>query len=205
MPPKPKCTREDIIKAAFDMTREKGIESVAARELGKRLGTSATPIFTHFKNMHEVAVEVRRLAIQEYNKFISEALNYTPVFKQYVIQLIEFAKKEPKLFQVIYMRESNESQRFDDIFYELGDSVDICIEVIQRDYGLTRDDAYKLFRQVWMHTFSICVFEANNIYHFSNDEISELLSMQFQGILMLVKSGNYKMVSTHKKGDGETL
>ena len=56
-----------------------------------------------------------------------------------------------------------------------------------------------------MHTFSICVFEANNIYHFSNDEISELLSMQFQGILMLVKSGNYKMVSTHKKGDGETL
>ena len=152
-----------------------------------------------------MAVEVRRLAIQEYNKFISEALNYTPVFKQYVIQLIEFAKKEPKLFQVIYMQESNESQRFDDIFYELGDSVDICIEVIQRDYGLTRDDAYKLFRQVWMHTFSICVFEANNIYHFSNDEISELLSMQFQGILMLVKSGNYKMVSTHKKGDGETL
>ena len=56
-----------------------------------------------------------------------------------------------------------------------------------------------------MQTFSICVLAANNICHFSNDEISELLSMQFQGILMLVKSGNYKIVSTHKKGDDETL
>ena len=28
MPPKPKCTREEIVKAAFDMTRESGIESV---------------------------------------------------------------------------------------------------------------------------------------------------------------------------------
>ena len=205
MPPKSKCTREDIVNAAFDMTRENGIESVAARELGKRLGTSATPIFTHFKNMHEVQVEVRRLAIQEYNKYIADSLNYTPAFKQYGIRMIEFAKKEPKLFQVIYMQEHDESQGFDDIFNELGDSVDSCIKVIQEDYELTKDEAYKLFRQVWMYTFSICVLEANNICQFSNDEISELLSMQFQGILMLVKSGKYINTLTHKKGDSELL
>ena len=54
MPPKPKCTKEEVIQAAFVIARERGIEAVAARELGKRLGTSATPIFTLFKNMKEV-------------------------------------------------------------------------------------------------------------------------------------------------------
>ena len=34
MPPKTKFTREEIIQAAFEMAREKGIESVVARELG---------------------------------------------------------------------------------------------------------------------------------------------------------------------------
>ena len=69
MPPRPKCTKEEIVKAAFEMTREKGIEAVAARELGKRLGTSATPIFTHFRNMHEVELEVRKLAMREFEEY----------------------------------------------------------------------------------------------------------------------------------------
>ena len=38
MPPKAKYTREEIIEIAFQMARENGIESVVARELGKRWG-----------------------------------------------------------------------------------------------------------------------------------------------------------------------
>ena len=40
MPPKPKYTREEIVNAAFEMTREGGIQSVVARELGKKLGNA---------------------------------------------------------------------------------------------------------------------------------------------------------------------
>ena len=54
MPPKAKYTREEIIQKAFEMAREKGIDSVVARELGKELGTSSSPIFTAFKNMEEL-------------------------------------------------------------------------------------------------------------------------------------------------------
>ena len=54
MPPKKKFTREEIIQIAYEMAREKGIDAVVARELGKRMGTSSSPIFTAFKNMEEV-------------------------------------------------------------------------------------------------------------------------------------------------------
>lgn len=48
MPPKPKYTKEEIVQVAFEMARENGLESVVARELGKRLGISSTPIFLIF-------------------------------------------------------------------------------------------------------------------------------------------------------------
>ena len=40
MPPKFKFTREEIIQAALDLTRESGIAAVTARRLGAKLGSS---------------------------------------------------------------------------------------------------------------------------------------------------------------------
>ena len=54
MPPRPKYTKEEIVDAAFELTREKGIDSVVAREVGKRLNTSSSPIFTVWNSMEEL-------------------------------------------------------------------------------------------------------------------------------------------------------
>ena len=54
MPPKPKFTREEVAKTAFDIVKKEGLSALTARELGSRLGTSARPIFTLFKSMEEV-------------------------------------------------------------------------------------------------------------------------------------------------------
>jgi len=199
MPPKAKYTREEIIEIAFQMTRENGIESVVARELGKKLGTSSSPIFTAFKNMEELQLAVRDRAMQEFESFIKDALNYTPAFKYVGVKMVQFSMQEPKLFQLLYMKEHEESQRFEDLVYELGDTVEICIEVIQRDYALTKAEAELVFKQVWMHTFSICVLAANKVCHFKPEEISEMLSLEFQGTLMLIKSGRFQVVEISDK------
>ena len=52
MPPKPKFTKEEIVTAALNITREKGIDAVTAREIAAKLGSSARPIFTVFRNMN---------------------------------------------------------------------------------------------------------------------------------------------------------
>ena len=49
MPPKFKFTREEIIQAALDLTRESGIAAVTARGLGAKLGSSVKPIFSLFE------------------------------------------------------------------------------------------------------------------------------------------------------------
>ena len=199
MPPKAKYTREEIIEIAFQMARENGIESVVARELGKKLGTSSSPIFTAFKNMEELQLAVRDRAMQEFESFIKDALNYTPAFKYVGVKMIQFSMQEPKLFQLLYMKEHAETQSFDNLVNELGDTVDVCLDVMQKDYALTRAEAELLFQQVWLHTFGLCVLAANKVCHFTPEEISEMLSLEFQGTLMLIKSGRFQVVEVKDK------
>lgn len=194
MPPKPKYTREQIIDKALEMTRKKGIDSVVARELGKQLGTSSSPIFTAFKNMEELQGEVRKRAMKQFESYVSDAVNYTPAFKYVGMKMIEFAMREPKLFQLLYMREHNSSQTFAMLVEELGDTVGVCIDIMQRDYGLSREEAELLFQQTWLHTFGICVLVAGRVCTLSMEEISKMLSVEFQGTLMLIKSGTFQTI-----------
>ena len=200
MPPKAKYTREEIIQKAFEIARVNGIESVVARELGKALGTSSSPIFTAFKNMEEVHEAVRKLALSEFESYVRDALNYTPAFKFVGLKMIEFAMKEPKLFQLVYMREHDSSQTFSRLVEELGETADVCVEVMQKEYALDKGDAQLLFRQVWLQTFGICVLVAGKVCRFTPEEISEMLSIEFQGTLMLIKSGRFQTVPVNARG-----
>ena len=179
MPPKAKYTREEIIEVAFQLAREKGIDAVVAREVGKRLGTSSSPIFSAFKNMEELQMEVRQVALQEFEAYVSDALNFTPAFKYVGMKMIEFAMREPKLFQLVYMREHGDSQTFAMLVDELGETVDVCIRIMENDYALSREDAEMLFRQVWLHTFGICALLANSVCALTPEQISEMLSVEF--------------------------
>lgn len=192
MPPKAKYTREEIVKKAFEMTRENGIEAVVARELGKRLGTSSSPIFTAFKNMEELHAEVAKLALEEFETYISDALNYTPAFKYVGMKMIEFATNEPKLFKVVYMREHDRNHTYSDLIEDLGAPVGVCIDIMQKEYKLSRQEAEFVFKQEWLYTFGICVLVSGNVCYFTPEEKSNMLTAEFQGILMLVKSGKFK-------------
>ena len=130
--------------------------------------------------------------MREFEAYVHDAVNYTPAFKYVGMKMIEFAMKEPKLFQLLYMREHDGSQTYSKLFDELGDTVEVCIEIMQKDYVLSRQEAELLFRQVWLHTFGICVLVAGKVCQISPEEISEMLSLEFKGTLMLIKSGTFQ-------------
>ena len=189
MPPRPKFTREEIIAAALDLVSEKGLQALTSRDLGARLGSSARPIFTVFKNMEEVQREVCGAAMGRFEEFPEEPVPDAPAFKQFGMQMIRFAIEEPKLYQLLFMSENGAARSFDDIFATLGDNARVCVDVIQRDYGLTEDEAGMLFRQVWIYTFGIGALCAARVCRFSGEEIDELMRQNFTAMMMLIKSG----------------
>ena len=193
MPPKPKFTKEEIVAAALELVSEKGIEALTARELGVRLGSSARPIFTVFNSMEEVQAEVRVAALKRFESYAEKAVHYTPVFKQVGMQMILFAIEEPKLYQLVYMSENAGATDFDGIVDRLGDVVQLCVDVIQRDYSLSKNDAKALFEHVWIYTFGIGALCATGMCRFSQDEIIQMLGQDFMAMLFYAKSGRMNM------------
>lgn len=189
MPPKPKFTKEEIIAAALELVSEKGMGALTARDLGTRLGSSARPIFTVFRNMEEVQREVRAAALRRFEDYAGKAVDYTPAFKQFGMQMVLFANEEPKLFQLLFMTENARARSFDDILADLGEPAQVCIGLLETDYGLTRRDAMQLFQHVWIHTFGIGALCAARVCSFSEDEVSHMLTRDFTAMIMLLKSG----------------
>lgn len=202
MPPKPKFTKEEIVTAALELVSEKGIDALTARELGVRLGSSARPIFTVFNSMEEVQEEVRTAALKRFESYAEKAMHYTPVFKQVGVQMILFAMEEPKLYQLVYMSENADATDFESIVERLGDVAQLCVDVIQRDYGLSEKDAKALFEHVWIYTFGIGALCATGMCRFSQDEIIQMLGQDFMAMLFYAKSGRMNMPTPVPRKEG---
>ena len=189
MPPKAKFTKEQITKAALGIVSEKGAQALTAKELGAALGTSTTPIFTVFNSMQEVQDAVMLAAMERFEEYAHKAAHLGPVFKQIGMQMILFAKEEPKLYQLIFMSSISEAQTFDDIYAHLGSLADECLDVLQKDYDLSKADAKTLFEHVWIHTFGIGALCATGMCDFSHEQIAQMLTQDFTAMMMLMKSG----------------
>ena len=196
MPPKAKFTREEIVEKALDIAAEKGLKSLTARELGSALGTSSRPIFTAFQNMEEVLSEVRKAALDKFEVYARKAMNFSPVYKELGVQMILFATEQPKLYRLLFMTEKPEAQNFDDVFANLGDMATLSVEVIQRDYELSYENAKLLFKHNWIHTYAIGALIATSVCKFSEKEIQDMLSREFVAMLMLIKSGKAESCTT---------
>ncbi len=187
MPPKAKYTRQEIISIALDLVAEQGINALNARSLGAALGTSTRPVFTAFTSMGELLAEIRTAAMERFNTYVNTDV-IQPPFKNVGMKMIRFAAEQPKLFQLLYMSENENTRGFDGVFRELGENSGKCIEYIMRDYDMSREDAMKIFRSLWLYTFGIGVMTASKICRFDENEISDMLSQQFRAVIGLIKS-----------------
>ncbi len=127
MPPKAKYTRDEIVKTALELVAKKGSDALTARELGAALGTSTRPIFTAFKNMEEVLVEVKKAAFDYFGTFAEKSDKNVPAFKQVGLQMVIFASEEPRLYRLLFMSERPSAQTFTDVFNGLGEIAPVCI------------------------------------------------------------------------------
>lgn len=189
MPPKCKFTREEIIRTALDIARNEGIESITARELGAKLGSSPKPIFGLFENMEEVQAEVQKAAKALYAEYIQVGLHQEPAFKGVGTQYILFAMEEPKLFQLLFMSEQSQKPSVSGILPIIDESYSQILLSVQDGYGLAEEDAENLYRHLWIYTHGIAVLCATNMCLFTAEEISRMMTEVFVSLLKEIKGG----------------
>lgn len=187
MPPKAKFTRDEIIQAALNIIRENGMESLSARALGTKLGSSARPIFTVFQNMEEVQIEVKKSAKLLYTEYVKKGLEQELAFKGVGTQYILFAIQEPKLFQLLFMSEQKQTPTVVNVLPIVDDNYKEILLSVQKGYHLSEDKAEQLYRHLWIYTHGIAVLCATNMCVFTSEEINKLITQVFKGLLKEVK------------------
>ena len=178
MPPKSKYTKEEIISAAFEMTRESGIASVTARGVSARLGSSAKPIFGLFANMEELHREVIKAADGLYQSYLQEdmAAGKYPPYKASGMAYIRFAREEKELFKLLFMRDRSDEEQIH------GTEMDYIIPLICKITGLDTDTAWQFHLDMWIFVHGIAAMTATGYLDWDEEKAGEVLTDAYLGL-----------------------
>jgi len=200
MPPKPKFTKEELIQAALELTREGGLELVVARNLGKKLNTAPSTIFTHFDSVEEIRQAVLDAARELYNGYVEEGLNMIPPMKGFGVQYIRFAMEEPNLYSVLFMKKRDDFKYVDFIVHE--GHYERVISAAEENFSLVRKQAELLYHNMWAYAHGLAVMSATGVCNFSLEEISQMLGIACRSFLIGMKVPRDEREATIPKAGG---
>ncbi len=188
MPPKIKVTKEEIINVAIRLVREKGIESLNARDLAKEIGCSVHPIFRTYNSMEGLKTAIYKMAENIYNERMLSAGEHTDDgFLNMGLTYIDFAKNEKNLFKLLFMSDAFRDQSIMDIVGTTeGD--DEVLEMLCQRTGLSIKAAKELYTGIWLTTHGIASMFATNNCRFTDEENRRLLNNSFMGLLLKLKN-----------------
>lgn len=189
MPPYSKYSKEEIVNAALEIVRTDGFSALTARALGAKLGTSSRPIFTVFKSMYELHQAVIEAAKKIYNEYIEIGLSSELPFKGVGTQYILFAIKEPKLFQLLFMKEQDGIPPLSGILPVIDDNYEKILLSVQEDNRVSKEFSEWLYRHLWVYTHGIATLCATKMCRFTGDEIGKMVSEVYLGLLKQMNEG----------------
>ena len=198
MPTKIKISKDMILNAAFDIVRDHGIEKLSNRELANKLKCSIRPIYYQFENVEELQKELyTKIEKYFYNFLLDNMNNEIPKYKQVGINYIKFAKKEKKLFQTLFMSEVGVTPNA--FVSKEGDDYKEIEKLIKISTNLKEDDIKDFHTKMWIFCHGIATLVANNTINLTDNQIEELLSYEFQALMLLEENPNNKWVLPKKK------
>ncbi len=179
MPRSNKFTREQILEAGLELTRQKGFVAVSARSLGEQLGTTYRPILSHFDNMADVQAGIKEATNELYLSYIKKEIaeGKYPPYKASGIAYIRFAKEERELFKLLFMCDRSSEKANKDPA-----EMNQLIELIYNQVGIDREKARLFYLEMWTFTHGIATMIATSYYTWDEELISTTLTDMYEGL-----------------------
>ncbi len=174
MPPKVKFQKEEIIQAALNVAREKGIEAVTAREVAAKLQVSPRPIFTYYDSMDQLRRDVFVLAKEQYRSYIERGLAGPVPFLGVGQQYIRFAKEEPELYKLLFLTRLDGT--VGGAMEALAFSQELVRDSIMHIYNMDAATAECYFRDLWLMAFSFATLIVTDDCPYTDEEMSAIFS-----------------------------
>ena len=169
MPPKVKFQKKDIVSAALNVAKRKGIDAVTAREVAKELNVSVGPIFTWFDSMDALKTDVYEQAKGIYRDYIVKGLEEQIPFLGVWHQYMRFAREEPELYKLLFLTKPSAANG--GAIEALKFSQDLARESLMRIYNMDAHQADCYFRDLWLISFSYTTLVVTDDCPFTDEEI----------------------------------
>lgn len=187
-----------ILNAAFDITRNEGIEKLSNREIAKKMNCSIRPIYYQFKNSEELYKELYNKINSYFYDFIMKNIaDDIPHYKQIGINYIKFAQEETNLFKVLFM---SPSRNLPNTFVET-DKTGFAgvVAAIKLSTHLSDKDIKSFHTKMWIFVHGIATLTVSRSFKFTDEQIKDLLSQEFQALMLLEENPNNKWILKNKK------
>lgn len=201
MPTKIRISKDMILDTAFEIVRQEGMEKLSNRELASKLKCSIRPIYYQFENVEEMQKELYMKIEQYFYKFLLDnMIEGIPQYKQVGINYIKFAKKEKKLFQTLFMTDTGLTP--DAFVAKDGEEYKEIEKLIKISANLKEEDIKDFHTKMWIFCHGIATLVANDTIKLTDSQIQDLLSYEFQALMLLEENPNNKWV-LNKKGENK--
>lgn len=186
VPPKFMFTKKEIVAAALNIVRSAGMSGLTARALAAELGCSVKPIFGLFRSMEEVQQEVLAAANELYQGAIQAGMisGKYPPYKASGMAYIGFAREERELFKLLFMRDRSGERIEED-----RESIRLLLELLQRNLGVSEDDAYLFHLEMWVYVHGIATMIATSYLDWDDEFVSRVLTDAYVGLKYRYQEG----------------
>ncbi len=147
--PKVKFTKEDILRATYDIMKQDGIKNISARKIAHKFKGSTAPIYANFKTIDELKDEIIRMAEDQFKSYLYRNHVGREIF-DVALGFIQFARDEKELFRAMFLDVA-------DGFKELYDDTMTFLlqeEILIKSFPkLTYEEAEEALEKLWTYLF----------------------------------------------------
>lgn len=174
MAPKNKFTKEEMVEAALQVVRAKGIDGLTAKTMADELGTSTQPVFTAFGSMDTVKQEVYAAAVRVYDGYAEAGLKEKIPFFGVGMQYIRFAREEPELYRLLLLTRTGEQEC--SAMKSMRHLQELVRPTLMNIYHMTAEEADLYFRDLWFVVHSLSTLIVTGDCPYSDREIGQILT-----------------------------
>lgn len=201
MPTNIKITRQMILDTAFEIVRKEGLDGISNRTLAKKMNCSIRPIYYQFKNVEELNKALYIKIEKYFYKFLMDnMIEDIPPYKQVGINYIKFAKHEKQFFKILFMSETELiPEKFISKDYE--DYMEL-VKLIKISTKLNDEDIGNFHTKMWIFSHGIATLVASDTVQFTDEQIQQLLSQEFQALMLLKENPDNRWILKNGKFQG---
>lgn len=172
MPRTKQIEKQDILRAAAEVIRQKGESALTVRSIAAVLGCSTQPLYYEFANVEQLRAELLPYVREHYLQF--RCSNY----KEFGRHFLNFARNEKELFRFVYLRRRAPGETLlDDINY------DETIRLLSQNLEMEPETARRMHHQMQLRCYGLGVMLATDYLELTEAQIETELTEFYSLIL----------------------